>query len=158
MNIVGLDESGELHAVWWSPGLGSPLWTTSNLSEITGAPKLVGNITATAEAGGEPLEAGSIASAVTRWSAIEVVGRTSENEVATYWWAPTSGGWVFESITDQQAGDRPRIAGPVSIALGRDGSQHIAGVSAEGEVIHLYWLPDGSDVWRAQNLTELALG
>ncbi|VAX41822.1 hypothetical protein MNBD_PLANCTO03-34, partial [hydrothermal vent metagenome] len=163
MNIVGLDDAGDLHAVWWSPGLGSPVWTTTNLSDITGAPKLVGNITAsstawngmqimgtderghlvsiwwsptsggwkwadlTAEAGGGALEAGSIAGATTPWGAIEIIGRTAENELVTYWWAPGSDGWVFESITAQQVGDAPRITGPVSLVVANDGSQHIAG-------------------------------
>jgi hypothetical protein len=192
MNIVGLDETGDLHAVWWSPGLGSPLWTTTNLSEAAGAPKLVGNITASAtkwngmqvfgtdarghaiaiwwspgsggwrwddlttEAAGEALVAGSLSSVATRWGAIELVGRTADDQVATYWWAPGQKTWTYESITLQQSGSTPRIVGPVSLALGPDGSQHIAGVSAAGEVIHLFWLPDGQDLWRGENLTELA--
>ncbi len=194
MNILGLDADGQVHAVWWSPGLGSPLWTTTNLSEATGAPKLVGNITAsatawngmqifgtderghlivvwwapgplgwrwndlTAEAAGEPLVPGSITGAVTRWNAIELVGRTADDQVATYWWAPGREAWTYESITLQQSGATPRIVGPVSLALGPDGSQHIAGVSAAGEVIHLYWLPDGQDLWRGENLTALVVG
>ncbi len=193
MNIVGLDGAGDLHAVWWSPGLKSALWTTSNLSDITGAPRLVGNVTASAtkwngmqvfgtderghliavwwspssggwrwddltlETEGAPVVAGSITGAATRWGAIEVVGRTSDNEVVTYWWAPTSGGWRFESITAQQSGETARIVGPISMAVGRDGSHHISGVSEDGDVIHLYWLPDGTDLWRGENLTELAL-
>ena len=194
MNIVGLDDAGDLHVVWWSPGLRSSLWTSTNLSDVTGVPKLVGNITAsatswngmqifgtderghaivvwwapgplgwrwndlTAEAAGEPLVPGSITGAVTRWNAIELVGRTADDQVATYWWAPGREAWTYESITLQQSGATPRIVGPVSLALGPDGSQHIAGVSAAGEVIHLYWLPDGQDLWRAENLTALAVG
>jgi hypothetical protein len=194
MNIVGLDADGDLHAVWWSPGLRSSLWTTTNLSEVTGAPKLVGNITASAtkwngmqvfgtderghaivvwwapgplgwrwndlteEAAGEPLVPGSITGATTRWNAIELVGRTADDQVATYWWAPGQKTWTYESITLQQSGSTPRITGPVSLALGPDGSQHIAGVSAAGEVIHLFWLPDAQDLWRGENLTELAAG
>jgi len=194
MNIVGLDDAGDLHVVWWSPGLRSSLWTTTNLSEVTGAPKLVGNITAsatswngmqifgtderghaivvwwvpgpigwqwndlTAAASGDALVAGSLTGATTRWGAIELVGRTADDQVATYWWAPGQQGWTYESITLQQSGSTPRIVGPVSLALGPDGSQHIAGVSAAGEVIHLYWLPDGQDLWRGENLTALAAG
>ena len=193
MNIVGLDDAGDLHAVWWSPGLGSPLWTTSNLSAITGAPKLVGNVVASATAwngmqimgtderghaiavwwsrvsggwrwndltaitGGDPLEPGSLAGAVPPWGAIELVGRTSDDQIVTYWWAPDSGGWTFESITLQQIGDVPRIAGPVSMAVALDGSQYISGASETGEVVLLSWLADGSDLWRAANLTALAL-
>lgn len=192
MNIVGLDGAGDLHAVWWSPGLGSALWTTSNLTSLTGAPKLVGNVVAsvtswngmqimgtderghaitiwwspgsgawrwndlTSITGGEPLEPGSLAGVATWWGAIELVGRTSVDEIATYWWAPASGGWTFESITLQQTGTAPRITGPVSMAVARDGSHYISGVSDGGEVVLLSWMADGSDLWMAANLTVLA--
>ncbi len=192
MNIVGLDADGDLHAVWWSPALRSPLWTTDNLSALTGAPKLVGNISAnatrwngmqvfgtderghlivvwwspasdgwrwddlTAETDGTPINPGTLASVVTPWGAIEAVAISVGGEVATYWWTPRSGGWVYESITARLVDEVPPIAGPLSLALGPDGSQHIAGVSAEGQVIHLSWRPDGQHLWRAENLSALA--
>lgn len=192
MNIVGLDEAGDLHAVWWSPALGSPLWTTDNLSAITGAPKLVGNISAnatrwngmqvfgtderghlivvwwspasdgwhwddlTAETGGTPIDPGTLAALVTPWNAIEVVATAPTDEVISYWWTPRSGGWRFDSITDWMINEVPPIAGPLSFAIGPDGTQHIAGVSAEGEVIHIYWIGFQANVWQGENLTEMA--
>jgi hypothetical protein len=140
MQIFGTDARGHAIAIWWTRQTG---WRTTDLTTLTG---------------GQTLQPGSIASAATPWGAIELVGRTDDNEVAAYWWVPGSAGWTYESITDEQAGATPPITGPLSLTVGRDGSQHIAGVSAEGEVLHLYWLPDGSDLWRGENLTQLAIG
>ncbi|MBK7403587.1 MAG: hypothetical protein IPJ41_02855 [Phycisphaerales bacterium] len=72
MNIVGLDAAGDLHAVWWSPALGSPLWTTNNLSAITGAPPLVGNISANA----------------TRWNGMQIFGTDARGHLIVVWWSP----------------------------------------------------------------------
>ncbi len=35
LNIAGLDDQGNVHTVWWAPGLAE--WTTSNISAITGS-------------------------------------------------------------------------------------------------------------------------
>ena len=94
--------------------------------------------------------------------AVEFLGadpvRPADDQVVTYWWAPGRERWTFESITAELAPETPRIVGPVSLAVGADGSQHIAGVSADGEVVHLYWIADGTDLWRGENLTALAGG
>ncbi|HZW09532.1 MAG TPA: hypothetical protein VFF69_06495 [Phycisphaerales bacterium] len=140
MQIFGTDARGHAIAIWWTRQTG---WQSTDLTTLTA---------------GTPLEAGTLSSAATPWGAIELVGRTAADEVAAYWWAPGSGGWTFESITSELAPGTPRIVGPASISIGPDGSQHISGISAEGAVIHLYWLLDGQDLWRAENLTELALG
>jgi hypothetical protein len=44
LNFAGLDSSGNIWVIWTGGGLGE--WPSSNLSEITGAPKLVGSVTA----------------------------------------------------------------------------------------------------------------
>ncbi len=191
-NIVGLDASGDVQAVWWSPGLGSPLWTTSNLSAITGAPKLVGELTAaatpwggmqvmgtderghvislwwspktgrwqvtnlTAQVDGPSLDAGSLSVQAGRWGSITLVGKSTNGDVMTYWWSP-AGGWQVESLTEQAGGDVPQIVGPVSYFAATTGEQHVAGTTAAGHVIDLFWKPDGNG-WQWQDLTALAMG
>ncbi|MBK7403586.1 MAG: hypothetical protein IPJ41_02850 [Phycisphaerales bacterium] len=112
----------------------------------------------TTESDGEPINPGTLAAVVTPWNAIEVVATSVDDETVSYWWTPRSSGWVFESITAQQLGETPPIAGPLALTVAPDGSQHVAGVSAAGDVIHIYWRANGQDLWRGENLTALAGG
>jgi len=193
MNIVGLDASGDVHAVWWSPARGDAGWTTSNLSDIAGAPPLVGDITATstpwggmqifgtdarghviglwwapgaggwhaadltAETDGLLMRSDSLTVRLMPGSGISLVGKSAEDEVAAYWWTPRTG-WVSESISDRLGDAAPTIPGLVSYQTTRSGNQHISGVNAEGDVVHVWWRPDGTNLWRVENLTERALG
>ncbi len=193
MNIVGLDASGDVHAVWWSPARGDAGWTTSNLSDIAGAPPLVGHVTAAATPwGGMQIfgtdERGHLMAiwwspATGRWRTVDLtahtdgllvqrdsltvrlmpgagvslVAKSTDGEIAAYWWTPRTG-WVSESISDRLGDAAPTIPGRVSYQATRSGNQHIAGVNAEGEVVHIWWRPDGTNLWRVENLTERALG
>jgi len=193
MNIVGLDASGDVHAVWWSPARGDAGWTTSNLSDIAGAPPLVGDVTAaatpwggmqifgtdarghlmaiwwspqtgrwrttdlTAHTEGLLLERDSLTARLMPAAGISVVGKSAEGEVAAYWWTPRTG-WVSESISDRLGAAAPIIPGLVTYQTTRSGNQHIAGVNAEGDMLHIWWRPDGTNLWRVENLTERALG
>ncbi len=33
LNVAGIDASGDIHTVWWAPGMN--LWETANLSDVT---------------------------------------------------------------------------------------------------------------------------
>ncbi len=191
-NIVGLDANGDVQAVWWSPGLRSPLWTTSNLSAITGAPRLVGELAATAtpwggmqimgtdERGhvmslwwsprtgkwqvtdlstlteGPALDAGSLTVQTGRWGSITLVAKSTEGDVVTYWWSPAAG-WQAESLTVEAGGDVPQIVSSVRYFAATTGEQYVAGTTAAGHVINLYWKPDGNG-WQWEDLTALAAG
>lgn len=66
-------------------------------------------------------------------------------------------GWANESTSDRLGDAAPSIPGPVSYQTTRAGTQHIAGVSESGHLLHLFWMPDGAG-WRARDLTETAIG
>jgi hypothetical protein len=192
LNIVGLDASGDVHAVWWTPARFGKGWTVSNLSAAAGAPKLTGPITATAtpwgamqifgtderghliglwwapnaggwhttdltaHTNGLTLDASRLTVQMLPWAGLSIVGKTTDGEIAAYWWTPETG-WASDRLADSVGDPLPFIPGPVSYEVTRTGSQHIAAVDEAGHVLHLFWHPDGQG-WRIKDLTELALG
>jgi hypothetical protein len=122
MNIVGLDDAGQVHAVWWSPGLNSPLWTTTNLSALAGAPKLVGNLAASA----------------TPWGGMQIHGTDERGHLVSLWWSPATGEWRTTDLTAQLGGPALRT-GSLDIAIGRFGSINVVGATEEGEVVTYWW-------------------
>ena len=193
LNIAGLDANGAIHAVWWAPGLEK--WTTSNLSEITGAPALFGGLTpyltpwgginlaginAAGDVtttwwvpefggdwrqdnlselfGGPRLEPGSLASYVTPWGGLNVVGRRSDGHTVIYWWAPEIEGdaWAVTSISEFIEGAE-LFAGRVSGIASQSevGTISLVGASASNELLRYWWQPGGE--WQAENITQKAV-
>ena len=142
LHVLGTDEAGHVRVLWWSPALGPGNWRTDDLTVIAGGPSI---------------EAGSLAGFATPWRGLSVFGRDGSGEVAALWWAP-GGDWVSESVTAELPAESARIAGSLSAFIGADGTQNIAGVTESGEVVRMFWMLDGTDAWRVQNLTVLAGG
>lgn len=141
LNIAGVDQNGDLHSIWWAPGLPGDLWQTSNLSEITGAPPLVGRVTPW----------------VTSWNAINLVGTTAAGDVVATWWLPAFGGdWRNDNIT-------ALIDGPALVNNSIDsyfkawGGQNIAGIDASTGDLVIYWWAPGvpGDLWQVANLSDI---
>ncbi len=144
INLAGLDVNGKVSVTWWAPGMST--WATSNLSDLIGGPVL---------------NAGSVASYVTRWGGLNVVGLDAGGRVVVYWWAPGMDAWRVDSISDV-VGDatvesgyshrpmRPavKITGVTNDATG---DINLLGVSAWGEVVRYFWQIGGS--WQHENLT-----
>lgn len=135
MNIVGLDAEGQVHAVWWSPGLNSPLWTTTNLSALAGAPKLVGNLAASA----------------TPWGGMQIHGTDERGHLISLWWSPVTREWRVTDLTAQLGGPALRT-GSLDIAIGRFGSINVVGATGEGEVVTYWW--SKSSGWEAKPVIE----
>ncbi len=191
LNIAGLDASGAIHAVWWAPGLEK--WTTSNLSEITGAPALFGGLTPYLTGwgginlaginadgdvtttwwvpefggdwrqdnlsqlfGGPGLEPGSLASYVTPWGGLNVVGRRGDGHTVVYWWAPGIEGdaWAVTSISEFIEG-APLFAGRVSGIASPVGTISLVGASADHDLLRYWWQPGGE--WQAENVSAKAV-
>ncbi len=135
-NIVGLDGAGAVIGIWtgefYLPGnsgynnIDESEWNVSNLSEITGAPRLVGSL--------------SVFS--TGWNAINIVGTSEAGHAVASWWAPQlgAGNWQFVDFTQQFNG----------VPLGGDsltgwvtswGALNVAGVDQNGQVQVYWWVP-----------------
>ncbi len=135
MNIFGLDTNGDLQTVWWSPGLHSPLWTTNNLSELTGAPKLVGNIS----------------SSTTSWNGMQVMGTDEQGHLISMWWSPQSAGWHWtdlSALTDGQS----LVAGSISSLVTPWNGISVVGRTETDELVTYWWTPQ-TKVWTFESIT-----
>ncbi|MCG3124622.1 MAG: hypothetical protein GIKADHBN_03096 [Phycisphaerales bacterium] len=140
-NIVGLDGAGDLVGVWtgdfYLPGEGGynniedSVWEVSNLSQITGAPRMVGAI--------------SVFS--TDWYAINIIGTSEAGHAAATWWAPQlgDGNWSFVDFTAQFDGV-PLAANSLTGWVAPWGALNVAGIDDNGQV-QVYW-------WFPSNMTE----
>ncbi|MDQ7012618.1 MAG: peptidylprolyl isomerase [Planctomycetota bacterium] len=141
LNVVGLDANGDIQAVWWSPNLDA--WTTSNLSDITGAP---------------PMQ-GAIAPYLTTWNAINLTGTDADGNVVVSWWVPKfKGDWVQSNLTDLYSG--PQLeAGSVATWVTPWGGTNILGRNINGDVVVYWWAPNrGPGQWRIDNLSQVIEG
>lgn len=128
LNIAGLDAAGQIQVVWWAPGLG--LWTTSNLSAVTGAPALSGGLT----------------TYLTSWGGINLAGVDAQGRVNVTWWVPSFGGnWVKTNLTQEFNG--PSLAAEsISSYVTPWGGLNIAGIQGDGKVVIYWWVP-GFNSW-----------
>lgn len=145
-NIAGIDESGSVYSLWWTPDLktpisdGRPLWTTSNLSALTNAPKMQGDITAF----------------TTSWDATNIVGQLADGSVVTTWWVKSIDIWQTSNLS-QDLGAPTLRANTLASYLTSWGAQNIAGINEQGETIVYWWTPAINE-WRVDSLTQAATG
>lgn len=129
MNIVGLDNAGQVFTVWVAPGTFTQ-WRADNLSTITGAPAFTGGLTIFQ----------------TPWSAINIVGLDTSNNVSTTWWLP-GGNWRTDNLTT--AFNFPKLfGGRLASYVQPWGGQNIVGRTEDGNIA-IYWWSAGinNDNW-----------
>ena len=126
LNIAGLDGNGDIHTVWTAPGLAG--WTTSNLSDITGAPTLTGGLS--------PY--------LTSWGGINLAGANQSGDLTTTWWVP-GGQWSTFNLTASLSGPQLQAASTTTYVTSWDGL-NIVGLDADGDVI-IYWWAPGQAEW-----------
>lgn len=136
-NVIGLDAAGDVHAVWWSHGLRSRFWTTSNLSRITGAPKLVGDVVGTAVGD----------------DGMRITGADERGHLIVLQWSASAGQWSFTDATAAASGPALEPA-TLTIQAGRWGGLGVVARSDAGEVV-CYWWSDASG-WRAETARDMA--
>ncbi|MEM7754378.1 MAG: VCBS repeat-containing protein [Planctomycetota bacterium] len=132
--IAGLDASGDIQGVWVQPGQ-FDLWRVSNLSEINGAPRLVGGLTAI----------------LSDWNGIHIGGLDENGNTMVSWWVPSFGGeWRVSDLT--RAAGAPAFVGDSLTSFYTSwGGMNYAGIDADGELMVYWWVPSGQ--WRVTNLT-----
>ena len=138
LNIVGLDTSGDIQAVWISGGMAR--WRLSNLSDSTGAPVLSGGLTVY----------------LTGWSAINLVGTDAAGHVSATWWVPSfNEKWVTSDLTTIIGGPVLAAASMTSFVTGW-GATNIAGVDVNGKLVVYWWAPGNG--WAISTLTDVISG
>ncbi|MBL8962870.1 MAG: S8 family serine peptidase [Phycisphaerae bacterium] len=137
LNVVGLDESGQIQAVWYHHSLALPKWTTNNLSAQTGAPVLSGGLTVW----------------LTAWNAINIGGADSSGKLSVTWWLPEFGAlWRTTNMTDLIGG--PLLEGDsVSSFVTPWGAMNIAGREPDGTISVYWWEPVGN-LWQIARISD----
>ncbi|MEL7472208.1 MAG: SdrD B-like domain-containing protein [Planctomycetota bacterium] len=135
LTIAGLDDNGDIQTVWTADTLDN--WTTSNLSAITGARGFVGGLTAY----------------LTSWNGINVGGVNERGEAVIAWWVPSfRGDWQQANLTT--AFDGPELmASTVSSYVTSWGGLNVAGLSADGSSVEVYWWAPGLTNWNVTRLS-----
>ncbi|MCC6427766.1 MAG: VCBS repeat-containing protein [Phycisphaerales bacterium] len=144
LNVVGLDASGQIQAVWWHHTLDTGgKWTTSNLSEQTGAPQLTGGLTVW----------------LTSWNAINIAGADADGNLSTTWWVAGYNGdrWQTSDLTSVVPGGGPKLqASSMTSWVTPWGAMNIAGRESDGSITAYWWVPTasgGDAIWHVSRLS-----
>lgn len=132
LNIVGLDGDGQIQAVWWAPGIDQNLWTSTNLSDVVGAPAFNGGLTVY----------------LTSWYATNIVGITADGHVSVTWWLPEfQGNWRTDDLTAQFNGAL-LVGNTISSFVTPWGATNIGGLDSNGKLWVYWWAPGiGDNAW-----------
>lgn len=135
MNIAGLNSAGEVEVVWWAPGM--ELWSVENLSQVAGAPTLVGEIT----------------SYVTPWGGVNIAGTDASGNIWVIWWAPElgPGNWQVDNLTEQVGGPAVTIGSTSAYVTDWNGLNIAATDATTGELLVYWWTPS-TNVWVAETI------
>lgn len=143
MHVFGTDAQGHLRALSWSGSRGPGGWTSEDLTRTSGGPSL---------------RAGTLTGFRSSWNTLSVFGLDEAGDVRATWWTPRAGRWMSESVSAELPSGSPRIAGPLSGFIARDGTQNLVGTTDAGNIVRLSWIADGADAWHAEDLTARARG
>lgn len=132
--LAGIDGNGDIQGVWLARNFSQ--WRVDNLSDITGAQPLAGQLTVTQ----------------TSWQAINLGGLDADGNVLVTWWVPSfAGNWVKSDLT--AVSDGPALVdGRVTGWVTPWGAINYAGLDATGEVYAYWWTPVTNE-WQASLLT-----
>ncbi|MBC7836030.1 MAG: FG-GAP repeat protein [Phycisphaerales bacterium] len=134
MNIAGLDDQGDIHVVWWAPGLTN--WQEENLSETSGAPTLVGDLTAY----------------VTPWGGLNLAGTDASGDLNVTWWVPGFGDrWEHENMTETHGGVQFE-PGSLTSYVTPWGGLNLAGISKNSGEVSVYWWTPTTNIWISESL------
>lgn len=139
LNIAGLDAAGDIHTIWWSPGMTQ--YTTSNLSTITGAPKFTGGL----------------AAYLTSWGGINLAGVQTDGKVAVTWWVPSFGGnWVNNNFTDEFGGPKLSADSLTTYVMNAWGGLNIVGIDSDSGKMSIYWWAPGMEDWSVTQMDTIS--
>lgn len=142
LNIVGLDDQGQIQAVWWHQSLLTDgKFTTNNLSQQTGAPALTGGLTVW----------------LTSWNAINIAGTDTNGQLSATWWVPgyNNEQWNNSNLTDIVGGPELQ-ANSMSSWVTPWGAMNIAGREADGTMSVYWWVPGyNNDQWQVASFRDI---
>jgi hypothetical protein len=140
INIAGVDQDGRLRVTWWVPQFEGN-WQNNDL---------------TAQFDGPTLSGGTVASYVTSWGGLNVVGLDDTGKLVAYWWAPAieGGQWQVTNLSDTVT-DPPALSGRLTGVPFGDGIS-VVGFDADGDVVRYHWSA-ASGQWQAEDVTGMVV-
>ena len=152
INLTGVLANGDLGVTWWSRQYEDEqkargqtnFWAFTNL---------------TAETGGPRLRPESVVGVTTpNWPSNCIYGITEGGDLVAYWWSPDQRQqfgreWLVDNLSARLPGS-PLPTGRLTALALADGSIHVMGVSAAGEVLHFRW--NASADWQVEHVTGAA--
>jgi hypothetical protein len=145
LNIAGLTAQGDIWTVWTGGGFSG--WNVSNLSDITGAPRMTGAVT--------PY--------LTPWGGINLAGTEDNGQILVTWWVPDFGGvWRNDNLTDQSGGPS-LVQGTTTSYVTSWGGLNVIGRDGQNRLIIYWWSPSvrdafGEDRWQITVLSDFIAG
>lgn len=135
--IAGIDDQGDIQGIWvFTPAFET--WRVDNLSDLYGAPTLVGQLTVIQ----------------TSWQAINLAGTDENGHLVVTWWVPRfrveGRGWAVNDLTSQFDGE-PLVNGRITGFVTPWGAMNYAGLNEDGEVVAYWWVPNRQ--WAVSSLT-----
>lgn len=141
LNIGGVDQTGRVQSVWWAPGIDQNLFTTSDLSTITGAPAISGQLTVY----------------VTSWDAVNIIGGDATGQVLTTWWMPSfvasGANWRTDNLSTLF--QFPTLQNTTLASWTTPwGGTNIVGIGADGSTSLYWWSPAVGANWQFVRLSD----
>lgn len=137
--LAGLDATGNVQGVWVNVA-SFTTWRVDNLSTLTGADPLAGELDVT----------------LTPWGGIRFVGVDAGGQLIGTWWNPGrgAGNWTQTDMSATVEGNVPAIVGGFLTAwLTPTNIINYAGYDNGGALVRIHWRP-GDPVWNTDTLTE----
>ncbi len=132
LNIIGTNPAGQV-ILFFRPGggLATQLWNWTNLSTLTGAAALVGNITATE----------------TSNRIVNISGTDASGNLWMITWR-NGEGWRSRNVTATTAGSSQLTPGSVTSWINSSGAGFVAGITGGGDIVlYRYTLTGGQNTW-----------
>ncbi len=135
INITGVNASGDLVVVWWSPGRD---WTTTNFSDALFE--------------GVQLDKDSVQSYATPWNSLHIIGIDNNGALRVFWWGLADQTWRTADFGEVLPASDPINPETVHTAVGVNGEQAIFAGSPSDDLLGFSWTPQTE--WQYSNLTD----
>lgn len=136
-HLAGVDTLGRIQSIWINTNNPAFIkWRTDNLSAITGAPALSGQLAVT----------------LTSWGGINLTGLDGSGNMLTTWWVPRFGGqWAVSNLTTLYSGPQ-LVGGNLTAYTTTWGGINYVGLDSAGDVRVYWWVPSFEGTWAISRL------
>ncbi|MBC7772017.1 MAG: FG-GAP repeat protein [Pyrinomonadaceae bacterium] len=147
VHITGVSAEGDV-LIYYQTNTAAPdalaNWTWENLSQS--------HVRAQGQAVPAFVAGTELTPYVTNWGGMNIAGLNPAGEIEVVWWAPGQALWSSDNLTEESGG--PALTGLLVSIVAPWGAMHLAGVTADGDLIATWWAPE-SNVWDDINLTAI---